>query len=38
MLLETPMYKSLLGHTKAESLRKLQITPETYAGAARAVL
>lgn len=30
-LLETPIYKPLLGHTKAESLRRLQMTKDTYA-------
>ena len=30
-LFDSPAYKPLLGHHKAESLRRIQLTAETYA-------
>jgi len=30
-LLDSPQYKPLLSHSKAESLRRIQLTAETYA-------
>ncbi|KAG1680136.1 hypothetical protein FOA52_000249 [Chlamydomonas sp. UWO 241] len=30
-MLESPMYKALLGHSNAETLRRIQLTPDTYA-------
>ncbi|GAX86609.1 hypothetical protein CEUSTIGMA_g14017.t1, partial [Chlamydomonas eustigma] len=30
-LFDSPVYKPLLGHTKAESLRRIQLTKDTYA-------